>query len=142
MDAYGHVNHANTVTLLEEARVAMVFTEASRRGLTDMSRGMVVVKLSVHYRAPLVFDGGEVDVAISVRDIRVSSFVLDYVMTPGLPDSERSGSNREPRPSRSPDVLLTAETLMAPYVARSRPRRLTDAERDFLENWHGGDDRG
>ena len=34
MDAYGHVNHANTVTLLEEARVELLFSEAAGRAPT------------------------------------------------------------------------------------------------------------
>ncbi|MGH8967810.1 MAG: acyl-CoA thioesterase, partial [Actinomycetes bacterium] len=28
MDVYGHVNHARTVTLLEEARIQLLFAEA------------------------------------------------------------------------------------------------------------------
>ena len=129
MDAYGHVNHAKTVTLIEEARVAMVFTEAARQGIEDMSRGMVVVKLAVHYRAPLVYDGGTVEIEMSVRDLRASSFVLDYVVHNG--------------PLGSGTVAATAETLMAPYdVEQSRPRRLSDAERDFLAGWHSGGGRG
>ncbi|AHH94876.1 acyl-CoA thioesterase [Kutzneria albida] len=129
MDAYGHVNHANTVTLLEEARVAMVFTEAARQGIEDMTRGMVVVKLAVHYRAPLVFDGNEIDIEISVRELRVSSFVLDYSVHRG-----KAGCS---------DVAVTAETLMAPYdVEQGRPRRLSEAERDFLAGWHSGGSRG
>jgi acyl-CoA thioester hydrolase len=129
MDAYGHVNHANIVTLLEEARVALVFTEAARQGITDMSRGMVVVKLAVHYRAPLVFDGGTVDIEVSVRDLKASSFMLDYVV--------RTGGNG------SSTVATTAETLIAAYdVDETRPHRLTDAERDFLAGWHSGGGRG
>ena len=129
MDAYGHVNHANTVTLLEEARVALAFTEAARQGLVDMSRGMVVVKLAVDYRVPLVFDGGSVDIEMAVRDLKASSFVLDY--------SVRTGGNG------SSTVAVTAETLICAYdVNETRPRRLTDAERDFLASWHSGGARG
>ncbi|HEX4705043.1 MAG TPA: thioesterase family protein, partial [Pseudonocardiaceae bacterium] len=32
MDSFGHVNHANTVTLLEEARVDLLFGEGARHG--------------------------------------------------------------------------------------------------------------
>lgn len=123
MDAYGHVNHANMVTLLEEARVAMVFTEATRQGIASFARGMVVAKLSVHYRAPLVPNGGAVEVEMSVRDLRASSFVLDYVL--------RAEPNGTP--------IVTADTLMVAYdVERSGPRRLSDQEREFLAEWHLG----
>jgi acyl-CoA thioester hydrolase len=41
MDAFGHVNHANTVTLLEEARAELLFVEAARQGAQSMAGGMV-----------------------------------------------------------------------------------------------------
>jgi acyl-CoA thioester hydrolase len=125
MDAFGHVNHANTVTLLEEARVALLFTEAGRRGLDGMARGIVVARLAVEYHAPLVVDGGDVRVGISVRELRAASFTMDYVVHGGL-----SGS----------DVMVaTAETLLVPYdTANGRPRRLTEVERNFLEGYRSG----
>src|SRR4051794_25651678 len=129
MDAYGHVNHANTVTLLEEARVALVFTEAARQGLVDMSRGMVVVKLAVDYRVPLVFDGRAVDIEMSVRDLKASSFMLDYAV--------RTGGNG------SSTVAVTAETLICAYdVEETRPRRLAAPEQVFLPNCHSGGAQG
>jgi len=45
MDAFGHVNHANTVTLLEEARVDLLFVEATRHGAAGMAEGVVVARL-------------------------------------------------------------------------------------------------
>ncbi|ACU35087.1 acyl-CoA thioesterase [Actinosynnema pretiosum subsp. pretiosum] len=125
MDAYGHVNHANTVTLLEEARVDLLFTEAVRLGVPDLREGVVVAKLVVEYLQPLLFSGGEVVVEMSVRELKSASFTLDYAV----------------RGSRRPDspVVARAETLMVPYnVAAGRPRRLSEAERDFLAGWRAG----
>jgi acyl-CoA thioester hydrolase len=125
MDAYGHVNHANTVTLLEEARIALLFTEAARHGVKDMAAGMVVAKLSVDYLNPIVFTGEDVLVEMSVRELRSASFTLDYAVRNGRGE----GST----------VVTTAETLMVPYnVAAGRPRRLSDDERDFLAGWRAG----
>jgi len=125
MDAFGHVNHANTVTLLEDARVGLLFVEASRRGLTGMAQGMVVARLVVNYHAPLVFTGDPVRVEIAVRALRAASFVLDYRLYGGRSEQD--------------EVVATAETLMAPFdVAAGRPRRLTEAERDFLAGYHSG----
>jgi acyl-CoA thioester hydrolase len=122
MDPYGHVNHANTVTLLEEARIALLFGEAARHGAGDLARGVVVARLVVDYRAPLVVDGGVVRVEIAVRELRSASFTLDYTLYGG--------------PSAEFPTVATAETLMAPYdLAAGRPRRLSDAERDFLAGW-------
>lgn len=125
MDVFGHVNHAQTVTLLEEARIALLLGEATRRGVDGMMNGMVVARLSVDYHMPLVFTGAEVPVEIRVRELRAASFVLDYTV------------RREADPPGP--VVAAAETMMVPYdLQSSRPRRLTDAERDFLSGWQAG----
>lgn len=120
MDAYGHVNHARTVTLLEEARTELFFNEMPRRGLPRITDGIVVSKLAVDYRAPIVFDGEPVRVEIWVTEVRAAWFVLRYAIRGRL----------------DPRVLATAETTMVPYdVAATRPRRITQDERDFLTLW-------
>ena len=125
MDAYGHVNHARTVTLLEEARVELLFVEAARHGVTDMAKGVVVARLAVDYHSPLVADGTNVRIEMSVRDMRVASFVLDYNLHSGRSESDA--------------VVITAQTLMVPYdLAGQRLRRLTEAERDFLAGYQTG----
>jgi len=128
MDAYGHVNHANTVTLLEEARVALLFNEAARQGNDGMSRGVVVARLVVDYHAPLVANGNTVRVAMTVREMRHASFTLDYAVHSG--------------PSESDPVAATAETLLVPYdTSTGRPRRLSEGERDFLAAYRSGGGR-
>ncbi len=125
MDAFGHVNHANTVTLLEEARIALLFGEAARHEAVDMASGVVVARLAVDYHTPLLFTGEDVRVEMSVRELRSASFTLDYTVR-----SSRAAASA---------VVATAETLMVPYnVKTARPRRLTDAERDFLAGWRAG----
>lgn len=124
MDAYGHVNHANTVTLLEEARVALLFTEAARQGADGMARGVVVARLVVDYFMPLVADGTPVRVAMSVREMRHAAFTIDYQVHSGQSEDQ---------------VAVTAQTLLVPYDTESgRPRRLTESERDFLAAYRSG----
>ena len=125
MDAFGHVNHANTVTLLEEARAELLFVEAARLGADTMARGMVVARLVVDYHVPLIADGRSVRVEISVRTLKAASFTLDYVVHSGRSNADA--------------VVATAETLMVPYNLESgRPRRLGEAERDFLAGYRAG----
>jgi acyl-CoA thioester hydrolase len=125
MDVFGHVNHASTVTLLEEARVDLLFAEGGRHGATSMASGMVVARLVVDYHAPLVADGTTVRVEIVVRELRAASFTLDYTVYNGRRSSDA--------------VVATAETLLVPYdVQATRPRRLTDVERDFLAGYRAG----
>jgi acyl-CoA thioester hydrolase len=125
MDVFGHVNHANMVTLLEEARIDLLFGEADRHGAVSMAKGIVVARLAVDYHTPLVADGTNARVEIGVRELRAASFTLDYVVHSGRKNSDA--------------VVATAETLMVPYdLEAARPRRLTDAERDFLAGYRAG----
>lgn len=126
MDAFGHVNHAKTVTLLEQARVAFLFTEAERQGLFGMSGGMVVARVVIDYHAPVVYQEGSLRVRMTVRDLRAASFLIDY-------QAHAGGSA----------AVATAETLMVPYDLHSaRPRRLTAEERDFLGKWRAASAEG
>ncbi|GAA4865761.1 thioesterase family protein [Saccharopolyspora rosea] len=114
MDAFGHVNHARTITLLEEARADLLFTEAERRGLDGMAEGMVVARVVVDYHSPLVYSSRSLQVRMSVRDLKAASFVVDYT-------------------AFAQEAVATAETLMVPYdLGAGRPRRLTSEERAFL----------
>ncbi|MTD56849.1 acyl-CoA thioesterase [Amycolatopsis pithecellobii] len=121
MDSFGHVNHARMVTLLEEARIPLVFTDAVKAGLPGFAAGMVVVKLSVHYRAPVVVNSTDLRVEISLRDLKFASITLDYTVY--------SGSSTEDT------IAAVADTVLAPYdVSTGRPRRFTDEEREFLKD--------
>ena len=122
MDAFGHVNHANTVTLLEEARIDLLFVEASRHGAAGMAHGVVVARLVVDYHAPLLATGTTVRVEMYVREMRHASFTLDYTVHSGLAADDM--------------VVATAETMLVPYdLTGNRPRRMSEAERDFLAAW-------
>jgi acyl-CoA thioester hydrolase len=122
VDMYGHVNHARTVTLLEEARTELLFNEMPRRGHGRMPDGMVVYRLSVDYLAPVLHGAGPVAIEMWTSDVRAASFVLHYTMrAPG-------GDKR----------LVVARTTMVPYeLATSRPRRLAANEEAFLAELAG-----
>ncbi|MGC7094003.1 acyl-CoA thioesterase [Amycolatopsis lurida] len=127
MDVYGHVNHANMVTLLEEARVPLLFGESAAAGLTELAKGIVVVRLQVDYRAPVVVGNDDVLVEMTMTDLRYSSFTIAYRVHAG--------------PEATDKVAVTAETKLAPYDVRTeRPRRLTEDERDFLRRGLGESD--
>lgn len=117
LDAFGHVNHARTITLLEEARAGLLFAEAERQGIAGMAGGMVVARVVVDYHSPLLYSSGSLQVQMSVRQLRAASFVVDYT-------------------AYAQEAVATAETLMVPYdLSAARPRRLTEQERDFLAQW-------
>ncbi|MGQ0481228.1 MAG: acyl-CoA thioesterase [Pseudonocardia sp.] len=131
LDAYQHVNHARTVTLLEEARVELVFHRAAEDiaerasgsdGPAGWSDGLLVASLQVDYKRQIPYRGQAVRVSMWVEQTRAASFVLAYELRSG-PDE------RDP-------VAATARTQMVPFdLAANRPRRLSAAERDFLARW-------
>lgn len=118
-DSYRHVNHARAVTLLEEARIDLMFTGS---GLPSFAEGLLVAGLAVEYRRQIPYRAGTLRVAMTVRDVRAASFTIDYVLHEG--------------PDADDPVAITAETRMALYdLAAGRPRRVSAAEREYLLRW-------
>jgi acyl-CoA thioester hydrolase len=126
MDAYRHVNHARTVTLLEEARVDLVFRRAAREGVGGWSDGLFVAGLQVDYKRQIAYQGQSVRVSMWTGQVRAASFMLHYELRTG--------------PSMADPVAVTAQTQMVPFdLSANRPRRLTEAEGEFLARWADDD---
>jgi acyl-CoA thioester hydrolase len=121
-DAYRHVNNANAVTLLEEARAALVFHAAAADGVPGFADGLLVVGLHVDYRRQIPYRSDGVRVAMAVEEVRAASFRITYEMHEG--------------PEEGDAVAVRAWTRMAAYdIDAGRPRRLTDDERAYLARW-------
>jgi len=121
MDAYGHVNHSRTVTLLEEARVETVFKPGTLTG--SLGAGAVVAALQVNYCRQLVHDDAPLQVLMWVSRLRAADFTLCYEMRP-------DGEDESCKPA------VTASTQIVAFdIAAQRPRRLTAVEREALEQW-------
>lgn len=117
LDAYGHVNNARFLTLYEEARVAMMFVGARTAGLTTFEEGVVVSRHEVDYLRPIDY-GDPVRIEMWIDELRSSRFTVCYELFDG-------------------DVLASrARSILVPFdLASGRPRRLTDAEQEFLRPW-------
>ena len=115
MDVYGHVNNARFLTLYEEARVAMFFTGARAHGLTSFEEGIVIARHEIDYLRPVDF-GHPVRVEMWISELRASRFTVAYELF-------------------DEGVLASrASSVCVPYnLAEGFPRRLTEAERDFLK---------
>jgi acyl-CoA thioester hydrolase len=121
-DSYRHLNHARAVTLLEEARIALFFDEATADGVTGFAGGLLVAALSVQYKRQVAYRSHTLRVAMGVDDVRAASFVVHYALHDG--------------PGADAPVAITAETRMATFdLAANRPRRLTGDERAWLGKW-------
>jgi acyl-CoA thioester hydrolase len=117
LDAFGHVNNARTVTLLEEARVDWLFVEAARHGVDRLTEGIVVSRLEISYIRAIGF-GLPVTVSMGISELGVASFTVDYQVRV------------------SGELAATAATVLVPVgPATFRPRRLDDPERRFLAKY-------
>ena len=121
-DVYRHLNNARAVTVLEEARVAMVFDAAAAEGVDSFASGLLVVGLHVDYRRQIPYRGGTLRVAMEIDEVRAASFRICYAVHDG--------------PAPSDAVAVQAWTRMATYdLDAGRPRRLGADEQAFLGRW-------
>ncbi|TQM37959.1 acyl-CoA thioesterase [Pseudonocardia cypriaca] len=121
-DVFQHVNHAVAVTLLEEARIQLVFDEAAAAGVSKFATGLLVTELPVDYKRQISYRSRRLRVAMTVDDMRAAAFRIRYAMHDG--------------PEEGDAVAVTAQTRLATFdLASQRPRRLTPEEREFLGRW-------
>ncbi|MEO3748307.1 thioesterase family protein [Plantactinospora sp. B5E13] len=123
LDAYGHINNARFLTLYEEARVALVFAGGQAAGVGSFSEGVVIARHEIDYLRPVgyalrragVDRAPTVRIEMWVEDLRQSRFTIGYELYDG-------------------DVLASrAKSVLVPFDLREqRPRRLTEAEQEFL----------
>ena len=117
LDVYGHVNNARMLTLYEEARVAMMFVGAREHGLTSLEEGVVIYRHEVDYLRPVDY-GPLVRIEMWIDELRPSRFTVAYELFDG---DELAGR---------------ARSVCVPFdLSAQRPRRLSDAEREFLTPW-------
>ena len=121
-DVFRHVNHAVAVTLLEEARIQLVFDAAGAEGVPGFAAGLLVTGLSVDYKRQISYRSRQLRVAMTVDDMRAAAFRIRYAMHDG--------------PEEGDVVAVTAETRLATFdLAAQRLRRITPEEREFLGRW-------
>jgi len=127
-DAYRHVNHAMVVTLLEDARTALLFDAATRAGVAAFEAGLLVSALEVRYRRPIPWSRRGVLVQMWAHELRAASFRVGYrLLVPGTDADGGAGDGWDPKPA------VQASTQLVPYdLAAARPRRLTAEEREFV----------
>ncbi|MEV6961244.1 thioesterase family protein [Streptomyces sp. NPDC051207] len=113
MDAYGHVNNVVFLRYLEEARIDFLF-----RPDKDFQQGSVVARHEIDYKQQLVHRHEPVGIELWVTEIRAASFTLTYEVK----DGDR--------------IYVRASTVIVPFdFEHQRPRRITEEEREFLEEY-------
>jgi acyl-CoA thioester hydrolase len=121
MDSFGHVNNVVFLRYLEQARVDWMFVTAKEAGIPEFSLGTVVARHEIDYRRPLVYRSEPVRVESWVTRIANASFTVAYEVKDDA------------------QVYATASTVLVPYnLAAATPRRVTPAERGYLEQYYLG----
>jgi acyl-CoA thioester hydrolase len=116
VDSYGHVNNVKYFEYYQEARIAFL------SGLADgtpgsTSRGVVVARIDVDYRRPILFRTEPFRVETWVSRLGTSSYDLEAEIKDG------------------DEVLSRAHAVVVAFDRdRQRSRRLTDKERELLED--------
>jgi acyl-CoA thioester hydrolase len=119
LDAYGHVNNARFLTFYEEARVALMFTQARLDGVGTLADGIVIARHEVDYLRP-VDHSATVRIEMWIEDLRSSRITVAYELFAG------------------PELASRARTVCVPFdLDAGRPRRVSDAEREYLAAWLG-----
>lgn len=120
MDAFGHVNNARYLTLFEEARTELIARAANTEGLSGLMSGVVVVRHEIDYLRPIDYQPDPVRIDTWLDEVRHVRFKVGYEMF------DHDGG----------EVVARATTLLAPYdLEAGRLRRLSPAEKAFLESW-------
>jgi acyl-CoA thioester hydrolase len=121
-DAYRHLNNASAVTVLEEARIDLLFDRAAEDGLRGFADGLLVAELNVAYRRQVSYRSTPLRVAMTVDQTRAASFRIRYALHDGSDGDD--------------PVAIEAWTRMAIFdLGAGHPRRLDASERAFLARW-------
>lgn len=130
LDAYGHVNNAAMLTLLEEARIAVFWSAGDLQvdGVADndapvadtsiASTITLVARQEVEYLAPIPYLREPLDVQLWIGRLGGASLDVCYEIW---------------SPLGADDATLFAKastTVVLVDAASGRPRRMTDRERD------------
>jgi acyl-CoA thioester hydrolase len=120
LDDYGHLNNARAVTLLEEARIAFLWTAKAESAGVSFRGGLLVAGLNVEYKRQVNYrTGRSLRVAMAIDQVRAASFRILYDVHDG--------------PEPEDEVAIRAWTRMALFdMDAQRPRRLTAEEKDYM----------
>lgn len=120
IDMYQHLNHATTVTILEEARVPFLRPAFE---LDVATIGLVVAEVRVAYKGQLRLPDSPLQVTIWVKQLRTVDFTLGYEIR-----------SVHAAPDAKPAVI--AETQLAAFdIEGQRLVRLQPHHREYLQSW-------
>jgi len=114
VDSYGHVNNVKYFEYFQEARIAFL-SHLTHSGAGETDRGVVVARIDVDYRKPILFRTEPFEILTWVVRVGTSSYDLEAEIRDGE------------------EVLSRARAVIVAFdqgTQRSRP--LSDTERERL----------
>ncbi|KJR08529.1 acyl-CoA thioesterase [Gordonia sp. PS3] len=121
MDAFGHVNHARMVTLMEEARIQWLLSAGD--DYAPLIKSAMIVHVDIRYRAQLHHDDSPLRIGMWIKGFRSVDFTIGY---------EIAGA-AAPAGARPACVATTQMAVVD--IEKHSLRRLTAAEKDRLREW-------
>lgn len=121
MDAFGHINHARMVTLMEEARIQWLLSAGEE--YAPLIKSAMIVHVEIRYQSQLRHEDSPLRIDMWIKGFRSVDFTIGY---------EIRGADAEPgsRPA------CVASTQMAVVdVEAHKLRRLTATEKVYLRSW-------
>lgn len=137
LDAYGHVNNARMLSLLEEARIQAFWVSddttehavGASTAVLDATPGSgtitLIARQEVEYLAPIPYQRQPLDIELWIGHMGGASLDVCYEVY--------SPSGVEPRTLYTRAVT----TIVVVDAATERPRRITEAERSAWEPYLG-----
>ncbi|MFW0797063.1 thioesterase family protein [Gordonia sp. CPCC 205515] len=121
MDAFGHINHARIVTLMEEARIAWLLSAGEE--YAPLITSAMIVHVEIRYQRQLRHDDSPLQVGMWIKGHRSVDFTIGYEIRPAGEDTTTKAA-------------CVASTQMAVVDVEAHTlRRLRDTEKEYLRAW-------
>ncbi|MDI6408134.1 thioesterase family protein [Streptomyces albus] len=139
MDANGHVNNTVYLRYLEEARIDFLTVAARASDPEAFTGSTVVARHEIDYLRQLVHRAEPVTVELWVEKLAAASVTFGYE----IKDADAAPVAAGPGAAKSRGPYVRARTVVVPYnIEEGFPRRLSAAERAFLEDYFDDSHRG
>jgi len=123
LDAYGHVNNAAMLVLLEEARVQGFWGAEIVDSITDPTTLWLVARQEIEYVAPVPYTSEPLDIQMWLGRLGGASLEICYEVC--------SPITVEP----FTQYARAASTIVLVDATSQRPRKMTDEERASWSAW-------
>lgn len=121
MDAFGHINHARMVTLMEEARIEWLLSAGEE--YQPLIKSAMIVHVDIRYQSQLRHDDSPLRVGMWIKKFRSVDFTIGYEIRAN-----------DAAPDSKPACVAATQMAVVDIEAHTL-RRLTPLEKDYLGQW-------